>query len=332
MSQNVQYDNDGNVIKKKFEIKIAGFTLGKKFFILVGVIIAFVLINTIRDKNEEKKRLEAERIRVEEALKAQQNNSTDDYEYDFHAEMQKSLTEQYGEAPEGFEWDFNGNLVALGNDEEATAEDTVYMYLRALSILDFSTAARYSENSSIISSYEDYYSEYGLTDYYSNFLRKQFKKSLTSLEIDKITDTAVFADGTKYITLSVNILDLTDKDFWLKDEENLWNTLRTYKETEEDSVKLEQYVYDYIYDKYEDGTIGKRSATIELVVSKKNGSGWLVSGDTELNAMLQYESGVDVARYILDNFSEWYQDTIIEEQIKSINEQVSDIDDTESED
>lgn len=325
MAQEVQYDNNGNIVKKKFQIKIAGFTLGKGFFIFVGIIVMIIVGSTIYDNNKDKERIAAEKARLEAAMANQPSGVNTDYDFDFHAEMQKTLSEQFGQAPEGFEWDYTGNLVAIGNDSEATAEDVAYMFLRALSILDFSTANRYSEDSNVISSYESYYEDYGIIDYYSNFLRKQFKKSLMSLEVNNVADTAVFADGSKYITFSINVLDLTDKDFWRKDEDELWKTLRVYRETEEDSTKLNQYVYDYIYSKYEDGTIGKRAVTIELVVGKSNGSGWLVTGDSELNAMLQYENGVDVAAYILDAFNTWYQETTLQEQLDAIRNQIDDV-------
>lgn len=323
MAQQVQYDAQGNPIKKGFTIKIAGFTLGTKFFVLVGIIVLFIAINSAKQKKEEAERIAEEQARLD-AMLSQDLNFTSE-EIDFHAQMQKTLTEQYGVAPEGFEWDYLGNLVAIGNDEEATAEDVLYMYMRSLSILDFSTASRYAQDSEIIKSYENYYTDYGLTDYYSNFLRKQFKKSITSLEVNEVTDVAVFADGTKYITLSVNLLDLTNKDFWLAKKDELWQKLRVYKETEEDNTKLEQYVYDFIYECYESGAVGKRTVTIELVVSKDNGSGWLIGSDSELNSMLQYENGVDVASYILDEFEGWYQDITLKEQIEEIQEQIDSV-------
>lgn len=317
---NTQYDNDGNIVKKPFQIRIAGFTFGKKSIIVFIVIVLSIICLSVgekvkRDKEDAKAIAEAE-ARNKALAEASKNKSGD---FDFHKQMQEALSRQYGEAPEGFEWSYTGELVSKGDDDSATAEDVVYMFLRSLSILDLSTATRYSDDSEIISSYKNFYTDYGdINDYYSNFLRKQFKKSITSLEINNVTDTAVLADGTEYVTLSLDILDLTDKDFWKKDRKNLWKELRVYKETEGDAVKLDQHVYDYIYEKYEDGTVGKRTVTIELVVSKQNGKGWLVSGDGELNAMLQYENGVDVAGYILDAFDDWYQKTTLKEQLEEI--------------
>ena len=319
-----EYDNNGNPIKKPFGITIAGFTLGKKFFIFVGIIVVIIIISSIvksaQDKAENE-RIQAE-IEAEQARLAQNKPDATPQEYDYHAVLQAELTKQYGTAPEGFEWDYKGGLVPLGNDKNSNAEDVVFLYMRSLSTLDFATASRYAENSTVIESYKGYYETYGLNDYYSNFLRKQFKKSLTSLEVTGISDVAVFADGTKYVTVTANVLDLTDKDFWRKDEKQIYSILEGYSTSEEDEVKVEQYIYDYLYSKYEDKTIGKRSVNIELVVDKKPEGGWLVSGDGELNAMLQYEKGVNVVDYIKSSYETWLREKQIAEQQAEIQRQI----------
>lgn len=326
-----QYDNNGQLQQKKpFQIKIAGFTFGIKHFIIVGIIILIIIISQVSKSAKLQKEYEAEQARLAAEEAANAANSTSE-ELDMHAQIQAQLSEEFGDAPSGFEWDYNGDLLALGNDDDSSCEDVVYMYIRALSILDFSTAEKYSEGSKVVTDYKDYYSAVSnsITDYYSNFLRKQFKKSITSIEINNISDVAVFADGTQYVTLSLNILDLTDKDFWEKDKDSLYQTLRVYKETEDDDAKLEQYIYDYIYSKYEDNTIKKRPVTVELVVSKQNGGGWLVSGDGELDSDLKYESGVNVADYIKNSFNTWYQETLLKEQLDAIEQANNSIDSTE---
>lgn len=322
MAQGYQeLDNNGNPVKKKFKIKIAGFTFGKTQIIIFCIFILILVLlsakSAIEKKQEQEEAAEAAAAAAAAAAALSNNNSA---EINLHDQIQAALTEQYGQAPDGFEWDYSGNLVTLSDDENATCEDVVYMYIRALSILDFATASKYASSSTVISSYTNYYDvvSNSLTDYYSDFLRKQYKESLTSLEIESISDTAVFADGTEYVTLTINALDLQDKDFWVEDKDELWETLRVYKETEEDSTKLEQTIYNYIYESYNDGSVGKRSYTIELIVSKASGGGWTISGDKELSDALQYENGVDVAQYISDAFSEWYQDIILKEQYEQI--------------
>ena len=325
--QFTNYDNNGVPQKKPFKIKIAGFTFGKTqiiiFLAIIGIIIISSLVSKHNADKEAAKRAEEAQAKVEAALA--QSSTGDNTNLSIHDQIQQQLAQQFGDAPEGFEWGYTGELVPLGNDDEATCEDVVYMYIRALSILDFSTAERYSIDCAVIKDYQNYYGivSNSITNYYDNFLRKQFKASLTSLEVESIKDTAVFSDGTEYVTLVVNALDLQDKDFWRGIEKDLWEQLRVYKETEEDDTKMEQYVYDYILDCYEDGSIGKRKYTIELVVSKGNGSGWLVSGDKELDAILTYENGIDVANYIIDAFEEWYMDTTLKEQIDEINNSIT---------
>lgn len=325
--QFTNYDNNGVPQKKPFKIKIAGFTFGKTqiiiFLAIIGIIVISSLVSKHNADKEAERREEEAQARLDEALA--QTGTEDDTNLNIHDQIQQQLAQQFGDAPEGFEWGYTGELVPLGNDDEATCEDVVYMYIRALSILDFSTAERYSVDSAVITDYQNYYGivSNSITNYYDNFLRKQFKASLTSLEVESIKDTAVFSDGTEYVTLVVNALDLQDKDFWRGIEKDLWEQLRVYKETEEDDTKMEQYVYNYILDCYEDGSIGKRKYTIELVVSKGNGSGWLVSGDKELDAILTYENGVDVADYIIDAFDDWYQETTLQEQLDEINNNIT---------
>lgn len=304
--------------KKGFKIKIAGFTFGLGHIIAVAAVIIIIIVVSMIQSSAQAKRDQEEydRIMAEREAAANRVGQQSQQEYDLHAQIQASLRAQFGDPPEGFEWSYTGELVALG-DADHTCEDVVYMYLRSLSILDFSTAARYSNDSVIISQYQNYYGivSDAITDYYRNFLRKQFKTALTSLEVDGISDVAVFADGTEYLTITVTVMDLTDKSFWEVDRDELFQQMYVYRKTETDNTKMEQYVYDYIIDKYDAGEVSKRQRTVELVVTKQNGGGWLVSGDRELCAYLQYENGVDVARYIFNEFESWYMGVILQEQI-----------------
>ena len=300
-------------------MNISGIKIGKKGFVIIGIVVLILLISFISSKikaNKEQEEFEEkERIRQEELQKSLENldvnPSVDISDYDFDAELQTQLVKKYGKPPEGFEWDMMGNLIAL-SDDNSTPDNVMFYFVRSLSILDFSTAQRYSKDSKVIADYQDYYSaiEDVMTDYYKNFLRKQYKLSMTSLEVLGVEDTAVFANGAEYITIRIKSLDLTDKDFWIKDKDKLFNDMYIFRETETDDVKARQYLYDYILDKYKDGTIGKKEYTIELKLEKNSGvstnsNGWLVTGDGELSAILQYENGVDVAEYILSQFNDW---------------------------
>ena len=287
-------------------MKIAGFEVSKKFIAIVVLILivtgAFALSSSFRAKKEYNARMEEQEKKKQEAQEAAARAKNFDYE----EALQATLVEKFGPAPEGFKWSITGDLVALGTDA-LTAEDVVYTFVRALSILDFSTAQKYSDESSVVAAYQKYYGVVTkkLTDYYDNFLRKQYKTALTSIEVKEIKDTAVFADGAETVTLNINVLDLTDKNFWQDDKEEIFDTLRVYDETEDDSAKKDQYIYNYILDAYESGKIDKRNIDIEIVLGKDNGGGWLVTNDNELNAVLGYEWGVDVAQYINSEYQDW---------------------------
>ena len=108
--------------KKPFGITIAGFTLGKKFFIVVGIIILFIIVSTVIKNKKEQAEYEQAQRELEEAQAKNANTKSDvPEEYDYHAMMQAELTKQYGKAPDGFEWDYNGELLPLGDDKESNA-------------------------------------------------------------------------------------------------------------------------------------------------------------------------------------------------------------------
>lgn len=301
-------------------IKIFKFYVKKKTIFIIGILVVICLLYSAYSSNKKEKEYQARYAEAQRRL-AQGNTVVEDEEVlSYNERLQKALREQYGEPPEGFEWGYNGELIALSSDD-LTYEDVCYTYVRALSILDFATAQRVASKSNIIDTYNDYYSEItqGITDYYSSFLRKQFKTALETIEINGIEDTAIFADGSAVVTMSINSLDLTDKDFWQGDKDELFEMMRFYDETESDSIKKEQYIYEYIYNAYVEGKVGKKTTIVDFVVSKNNASGWLISDDAELEATLTYEKGVDVANYIFQLYDDWYRDTVLEEQTAQLS-------------
>lgn len=305
MNNNTEYHNNPDDSKKKSKgFRFAGFYITYKALFIALAILAVIFIYTEVKSANEKAEI---RKRQEEAMNNQDTVTEVPQEvYDYHSELQKSLVEQYGEAPEGFEWDLLGNLVSLTNDASMNYEDVAYAYIRACSILDFSTAGKYSLNSYIIQTFQDYYEGiYTVVNYYDNFLRKQFKYSLTTLEINDIKDMAIMADGTAIISINVSCLDLQDKDFWLKDQEKVFDEIYYYDVVEKDMTKSYEYLYDYIYSAYEDGIVGKSDFDIDLIIGKSNGGGWYVSDDSELRDVLSYESGKDVAAYILELYNDY---------------------------
>lgn len=287
-------------------MNIAGFKLGKKHIIIIVVILAVIFIFSMVSKNKENKELE-ERRRLAQEEQQTSLQSTDNTQSLSQAELQQqSFVEEWGIPPEGFRWNNKGELVATSS-ESLTNEEVLWSYLRALSILDFSTVEKYSYISMVDSTYLSYFSgsSVGNASYYKQFIRKAYKYALTTLEVDSIGDMAVFSDGTCIATVKLKVLDLTDKDFWKVDENKIYETLKSYYEVEDDSAKAEQYIYDYIYEAYEKGLVDKRDVTIEIKLDKVNLGGWLVSDDTDLDMILRYDKGVNVADYIQKCYSDW---------------------------
>ena len=307
-------------------MKIGNFNLSKKTIIIGGVVflilILLIVSNNVKKQNAIKKAQEQAQEQAKE--QTQTNNSAS---VDADAQLQASLVEKYGNPPKGFEWDVTGNLVAKGTDDKSSAEEVLYRYLRALSILDFSTAEKYSKDSTVIADYKNFYddSTKKVDDYYSDFLRKQFKSSLASMQIMSVSDTAVFANGTQNITVKLKLLDLSNRDFWYADKDKLFNDMYTYDRTESSDTKKMQYLYNYITDSYGTadnnwGKVGLKEYQVELVLTKGNGKGWLVSNDGELAPLLQYEKGFDVASYINSQYSEWATNKDISKSTENIDD------------
>ena len=285
---------------------IAGFKITKNHIITLAIVAGVIGLIGFKNSLERRASEEDAKQKAKEAAEEYQRTHQQgtEFSYDYDAVLQKNLVKKYGDPPEGFKWSVTGDLVAVGSDT-MNAEDVLYTYLRSLSMLDFYTAQEYSEDSNVVSTYQDYYANYGIEDYYDDFLRKQYKYALTTLEILQIGDTAVFADGTENVTVKLNMIDLTDKDFWLKDKDTLFDTLFNYKVYQDDDTKADQYLYDYIYNLYEKGSLPKKEVDVEIVLGKSSGGGWLVTNDKELDAALGYDWGTDIAKFIQDEYQQY---------------------------
>ena len=285
---------------------IAGFKITKNHIITLAIVAGVIGLIGFKNSLERKASEEDAKQKAKEAAEEYQRTHQQgtEFSYDYDAVLQKNLVKKYGDPPDGFKWSVTGDLVAVGSDT-MNAEDVLYTYLRSLSMLDFYTAQEYSEDSNVVSTYQDYYANYGIEDYYDDFLRKQYKYALTTLEILQIGDTAVFADGTENVTVKLNMIDLTDKDFWLKDKDTLFDTLFNYKVYQDDDTKADQYLYDYIYKLYEKGSLPKKEVDVEIVLGKSAGGGWLVTNDKELDAALGYDWGTDIAKFIQDEYQQY---------------------------
>lgn len=309
-------------------LKIFGFEISKKQVIIGGCILAllgvFIAVSTFKTKQEEQRRIEEERKKIEEQQKLQNQNQGGYVSYE--DALQASLVEQFGEPPEGFKWDIMGELVALSSDD-MSAEDVIHTFIRSVSIMDFATAQRYASSSKVYDTYNNYYDEITnvVTDYYKQFLRKQYTFAIKSIENLGIESTATMANGTQIVSVKLNILDLTDKDFWRDDMQEIYRQMRVFGESEDDDTKRDQYLYDYIYSKYEDGTIGKREVVCDFKIGKQKNGGWLIVDDSELNSYLAYDKGNDVAQYIITSYNDWLMETTLQEQKEFLEQQQEEI-------
>ena len=327
----VDNDDDEEVTTKKKSflgrsIKIGSIKITYGFMLFVMIVFGVFFIYGKIEDNSKQKEIEERQAEIERRQRLAEANKDTNVETEEERER-RHLIERFGEPPEGFMWDDEGDLYSLTSDDKS-AEDVLYTFLRAVSMEDFSTGLKYSKRSSIINKYENYYSgEDKDADYYGIFLRKQYKIALQSIEAVSVEDQSVNAKGTTVVTMRVKVLDLTDKDFWKSDQDNLFNNIRNYKRNEEDSTKANQYVYDYLYNSYVSGAVGKREVLVTFTLGKinnqgkENTSGWLVTDDSELLHHLLYEEGVNVAKYISDSYNTWLDEQLdIEEQERQAQE------------
>lgn len=289
---------------------VLGFKLGKKHIIIIGVLVLVIVIFSSVSKKNKQAELEKRRQEAIAQQQAQQQGTVDNFSGLSQAEVEQlGFIKVWGEPPSGFRWNSKKELIPISSDD-LTSEDVLWNYLRALSILDFSTVQKYSVFSLVLSTYESYFddSNLGSSSYYAQFIRKAYKFALTSIEVESVGNSAVFADGTIVTTVKLKVLDLTNKDFWLEDKEKLFNEIKNIYLVEDDSAKAQNVVYDYIYNAYESGKVGKRDLTIEIKLDKVSLGGWLIADDTDLNSALKYEDGVNVAQYILNEYAVWYDE------------------------
>lgn len=287
----------------------------KKVLVIVGgVLVVFILIKSgVSARNEKIKQEEADKLT--EKLLAEANESAVSDEGDsLLMQMQPELIKSYGKVPEGFIWENDGSLLSLG-DKSMSAEDVVYAYLRGLSTLDISTVERYSRNSKVVETYSTYFDDKNKnTDYMDQFLRTMYKESLLSLQVKGIESNAVFAANKQVFTVKVSMLDLTNKDFWKKDEMEIYKNLYLYDQDEADTTKSDIYLYNYIADYYKSDDAILRDVTFDITVQKYPDldSGWLVSIDNDVDDACSYKDGKLVVSYIKEMYRNSGRDKVLE--------------------
>lgn len=218
--------------------------------------------------------------------------------------MQNDLIRSYGKLPDGYIWDIDGTLLSKG-DADMSAEDVVYAYLNGLRTLDMSMVQKYSRGSVVMNTYEGYFSENKKnTDYTDQFMRNMYREALLSMEIKGIDNASVFAENKQVFTVTVNMLDLTNKSFWEDDKMDIYQTLDIYSSEEADSAKSDIYLYDYILQYYKSDDAIKRDVQFDLTVQRYPDleTGWLVSIDTDVDLACRYADGKLVVSYIKDMY------------------------------
>lgn len=287
-------------IKNNFKKVLIG---GLIFVIILLLILAPILRKRVTAKKTQEEAQKQEQVEKEKQKDTGVTNSgtgTDKY----LMQIQDRLKARFGEAPEGYIRNQDGTLQSLG-DKDKSSEDVLYAYLRSLSILDFSTVQKYTRKSSVVKSYNEFFdSKNSSNDYKDAFIRKMYKETLLSIEVKGVEDQAVFASNKIVYTVKLKILDLTNKDFWLEDREEIFKNLMAIDE-EGDTTKSEQYIYDYVINKYAKSK-GKLTREVRLDITLEKfadlGSGWLVSIDKELDDNFKYKDGKLFTTYVLEQF------------------------------
>lgn len=301
--------------------KIKKLLKNKTFLMIAGAILfVVILIGSMVKTNIEQQKAEQAAQERREAREKIKSKDKDEYNDNMILKMQADLIDSYGKLPDGYLWDTDGTLLSLG-DKEMSAEEVVYAYLNGLRALDMSMVQKYSRRSKVIDTYEGYFDEKKKnTDYTDQFLRNMYREALLSIEVDGIVNSSVFAENKQVFTVRVKMLDLTSKDFWEDDKEEIYKNLKIYGSDESDSTKLDMYLYDYILDYYQSEDAVKRSVTFDLTVQRYPDldTGWLVSVDTDVDLACRYADGKLVVSYITERYMDEGKELL--ESIKNAGE------------
>lgn len=191
-------------------------------------------------------------------------------------------------------------VVLPAGDPTMRPEDVGFTYLRALSNLDLETAARYSYETSVLKQYDRFYELDNEFGYDQAFTQDIYKEVLLSLAVNSVADIVNFPDGRMVITYNIDVLDLTDKDFWQDDRDELFDNLEKYRRTESDITKSKEYLYRYVRDYYRSPDAKKRQERISITIDKVVGfDHWVVAEDSALDAIAKYLDGELVVTHIM---------------------------------
>lgn len=234
---------------------------------------------------------------------SQTSSSSSRREQTDYEREQGRLIKRYGDPGKGYRWSDEGTRMALG-DPNLSESEVAATFIRSLSTLDFATAQKYAFKDDVIKTVNNYYSNDADFTYDESFKKAMYQQVLLSLEPVKTVSTATFADARSNITLQVKLLDLSNKDFWEKDKDEIFSNLDKYRKNEQDTTKARNFVYDYVLSYWKSEDAQKKTVQINLTLTQTNEGGWLVSNDTDLDNYAKYTDGETVVNNILQAYED----------------------------
>lgn len=277
---------------------------------VIIAIVALIGLLAIRNHNlnEKRKAQEAEQRRVEKENREKKANNRELTPYE---EDQLFLIKQYGEPGEGYRWSDDGTRLALG-DPNLSESEVAMTFLRSVSTLDFATAQKYAYKDAVLTTVNRYYNpDDAEFTYEETFEKNMYTEVLLSIEPLGIEKQATFADERANLAMRLKILDLTNKDFWKGDADEIFSNLETYSRSEQDTTKAKQYLYDYVLNYWRSEGASKREVQVNIVLTQTPEGGWMVTTDTDLDNHAKYVDGETVVNNILEEF-DTYLDTLEE--------------------
>lgn len=220
---------------------------------------------------------------------------------EFDKETEKLRT-KCGEPPAGFRWGDGCTQIAVGK-EGMSDEDVLFTYLRALSLLDLETAEKYSYKTDVIKQYSKLYDVEKDYSFLNEFKRAMYTETLGSMQLQGISKRTPFADKRRVIHMKVNMYDMQDRDFWLKDKDKIFDALSKYKVSESDTGKAKEYLFQYTKDYFASGKAKRKVIEIPITVEQTTDGTWLVVDDSTLNAICDSGDSETIVNYILERYS-----------------------------
>lgn len=223
-------------------------------------------------------------------------------------EDQKRLISRFGEAGEGYYWSDEGTRMALG-DQNLSESEVIATYLKSISTLDFATAQKYAYKDQVLRTVNAYFNSDAEFTYSESFKKAMYQQFLLSIETEAVESQATFADDRANVTVRLKALDLSNKDFWKEDEDQLHKGIYTYRKTEADSTKARNFLYDYVLKYWKSEKAKKKEITVNLTLMKTGAGGWLVSNDQDIDNYAKYSDGETVINNILKGYDDMLSGT-----------------------